>query len=204
MSVNGIPNATSNYNAPTKSVPQKNSDTTPQASAVATSKANENSAVYEATQSSTSNSTINTTYKRDTATVDQLKEEADRRTQQFRDLVQKMLLKQGQALTESTDIYKLLREGKLEVDPETAEQAKADVAEDGYWGVNQTSDRFVSFATALTGGDPSKADLMIDAFKEGFKQATEAWGDTLPDISQKTYDATIKKLEDWKNGIVTE
>lgn len=156
------------------------------------------SAIYE--KSSNSSSETKKVYKQDTATIEQMKAEADKRTQQLRSLVEKMLLKQGQTL-EDADMYKLLREGKVPVDAETAAQAKKDVAEDGYWGAEQTSDRFVSFAMALSGGDPSKAELMIDAVKEGFKQATEAWGDDLPDLCKKTLDLTLKKLDDWKCSV---
>ena len=49
----------------------------------------------------------------------------------------------------------------------------------------------------MTGGDPDKIEEMREAFEKGFKQATEAWGDKLPDISQRTYDATMKKFDDW-------
>ena len=42
---------------------------------------------------------------------------------------------------------------------------------------------------------------MIAAVKKGLKQATEAWGEDLPEISQKTVDATIKKLEEWRDGL---
>jgi hypothetical protein len=139
-------------------------------------------------------------YKQDTATISQLKAEAEKRTRSLRNLVEKMLLKQGQTFDES-NMYDQLREGKVLVDPETAEQAKADIAEDGYWGVAQTSDRLVSFAIALTGGDPEKADEMIAAVKEGFKQAKETWGGELPEISQKTLDSTLEKLDDWKNSL---
>jgi len=41
---------------------------------------------------------------------------------------------------------------------------------------------------------------MLDAFKEGFDQATKAWGKELPEISSKTYDAVMKKFEDYKKG----
>ncbi len=139
-------------------------------------------------------------YKRDEATVTKLKEEAEKRTQSLRDLVEKMLLKQGQTYTNATDIYALLREGKLEVDPQTRAQAQKDIAEDGYWGVEQTSDRLVSFAKALTGGDPSKADEMMKAVKKGFEEAKKAWGGELPEISKNTLDASIKKLEAWRDG----
>lgn len=139
-------------------------------------------------------------YQRDQATIDRLLEDAERRAQSLRDLVERMLLKQGQKLTEATDIYGLIREGKLEVDPETRAQAQRDIAEDGYWGVEQTSERLVSFAKALAGGDPEKADLMIDAVKKGFEEATKAWGDELPDISKRTLEATLKKLEAWRDS----
>ena len=76
-------------------------------------------------------------------------------------------------------------------------QAQADIAEDGYWGVNQTSDRIVDFAKALTGGDPNKIEEMREAFKKGFKQAEEKWGGELPEISQKTYDAVLEKFDAW-------
>ena len=82
----------------------------------------------------------------------------------------------------------------------TKAQAQADIAEDGYWGVEQTSDRILDFAKALSGNDPEKADLLLDAFKKGFEQATGAWGKELPDISQRTYDAVVEKFEAWKNG----
>ena len=74
---------------------------------------------------------------------------------------------------------------------------------DGYWGIKQTSDRMVSMAIALTGGDTDKADEMISAIEKGFKQATKSWGEDLPDICQKTLEETKKKMNDWKNGVTT-
>ena len=51
---------------------------------------------------------------------------------------------------------------------------------------------FFDFAKALSGNDPEKADLLLDAFKKGFKEATKSWGQDLPDISQRTYDAVVE------------
>ncbi len=85
--------------------------------------------------------------------------------------------------------------GDYTVDPATRAQAQKDIAEDGYWGVEQTSSRIVDFATALTGGDPDKIEKMRDAFEKGFKQATKAWGRELPEISSKTYDAVMEKFD---------
>lgn len=137
------------------------------------------------------------TYRPDAKTVATLNAEADKRAGQLRDLVSKTLAKQGQLFTQSSDMYALLREGKLKVDPETAARAKEEIGEDGYWGVKQTSERLFSFATALTGGDPAKAEEMKEAVIKGFESAKKAWGGELPEISQKTYDATMAKFDDW-------
>ena len=143
-------------------------------------------------------------YKPDTDLIQKLKTDAENRSAQLQSLVEKMLTKQGQAFTKGTDMWELLRTGKLRVDPETAAQAKDDISEDGYWGVKQTSERLVSFAKALTGGDPSKADEMINAFKKGYEQAEKAWGGELPGICKETYDSTLQQLTDWKESLETE
>lgn len=135
----------------------------------------------------------------DAATIERMKQDAEKRTQSLRDLVEKLMLKQGQTINDATDIYELLREGKVTVDPETRAQAQKDIAEDGYWGVEQTSERLLSFAKALVGGDPTKADEMIAAVKKGFEQAKEAWGGELPDICKNTLDSAVKKLEAWRD-----
>ena len=83
----------------------------------------------------------------------------------------------------------------LGVDAETKAKAQKDIAEDGYWGVEQTSDRIVSFATALAGDDSKALEKMRDAFVKGYKQAEKQWGGKLPDISQRTYDAVMKKFD---------
>lgn len=138
-------------------------------------------------------------YKKNTALVNQLKQDAENRKQQLIDLVQKSIGNQGKAYNSLCELFTAIKDGKVAVDPAAVEQAKKDVAEDGYWGVKQTSDRFVEFAKALTGGDPSKADKMIEAIEKGFEQATKAWGGKLPDICSETIKVTKEKLTAWKN-----
>ena len=72
-------------------------------------------------------------HKRDQATIDRLLSEAETGANRLRDLVERMLLKQGETFNKSTNIYSLLREGKVQVDEETRLQAQKDIAEDGYW-----------------------------------------------------------------------
>lgn len=137
------------------------------------------------------------TYKTDPALIAKLQADAEARTAQFRNLVEQMMSKQGSTIGQADDIWKFLASGNFTVDAATKSQAQADIAEDGYWGVEQTSDRIIDFAKALTGGDPDKIEEMRSAFEKGFKQATGSWGKELPDISQQTYKAVMDKFDAW-------
>lgn len=79
----------------------------------------------------------------------------------------------------------------------------ANVADGGKYSAENLSDTFVQFAKNLSGGDASKADMLLDAVKKGFEIAERAWGGELPEISQRTYDLTIEKFEAWKNESVS-
>lgn len=151
--------------------------------------------VYEPSKEAASNSAAKTTYKPDTNLINKMKADADARTAQLRSLVEKMMTGQATAYGKANDIWSFLRSGNYTVDAATKAQAQADIAEDGYWGVNQTSDRIVDFAKALTGGDPDKIEDMRAAFEKGFKRAGKTWGGDLPDISQRTYDAVMEKFD---------
>ena len=153
--------------------------------------------VYEKSSGQTSGTV---TKKTDYALVNKLKADAEQRTSQLRSLVEKMMTKQGVAIGTADSMWSFLAKGNFTVDEATRAQAQADIADDGYWGVDQTSDRILDFAKALSGNDPEKADLLLDAFKKGFKEATKSWGQDLPDISQRTYDAVVEKFNKWKNG----
>ena len=81
----------------------------------------------------------------------------------------------------------------------TQQDAQALIAEDGYFGVDQTSDRIVDFATGIAGNDPTRLDAILEGVERGFNEALEAFGGWLPDISHQTYDAVLAKLEAWAN-----
>jgi hypothetical protein len=145
-------------------------------------------------------------YKPDAETIARLKADADNRKAQFVEMVRQMLTSQGNAVNKANDIWSLLREGKLDVDAATRDQAIKDISEGGYWSVEETSKRILDFATALTGGDPDKIDEMQRAFEKGFKMAEKMWGGKLPEISQKTFDAVIAGFDKMREdaGIVKE
>ncbi len=132
--------------------------------------------------------------------VNKMKADLQKRKDQLRSLVDQMLNKQGKAFNDATNMWEMLRTGKLEVSPEVAQQAQADIAEDGYWGVEQTSDRLVEFAKGLAGNDTAFADELLAAMKKGFEQATGEWGDKLPDLCQRTMEAAEEKMIAWRDG----
>lgn len=79
------------------------------------------------------------------------------------------------------------------------EEAAELVADDGYFGVEQTSDRIVDFAIGIAGGDPTRIDAIKAGVEQGFNEAKDAFGGWLPDISYDTYDAVMDKLDAWES-----
>ena len=187
MSVNGITAANNiataytSYENTAKNKTTENAATTTQ----------ESGAVYEKSDTAAAASTQKKTYTSNTDVVSKMKADLEQRQQQLTDLVQQMLGKQSKTYGDANNIWQFLAKGSYTVDPQTQAQAQADISEDGYWGVSQTSSRILDFASALTGGDPDKIEKMRDAFKKGYAQAEDTWGDKLPDISQKTYQAVM-------------
>lgn len=121
-----------------------------------TTTAEDTGVIYEHSTAAKTSSTKKT-YTPDTNLVNKLKADAENRASQLRSLVEQMMGKQANTYGNANDIWSFLRSGNFTVDPATKAQAQADIAEDGYWGVNQTSDRIIQFANALTGGDPTRS-----------------------------------------------
>mgnify|MGYP002510426238 CR=1 FL=1 len=155
MSVNGVTQSQANAYTYASSASAENTKTTSATDNKST--AADTGVVYEPSKK-TSTASTKKTYTPDTKLINKLKADADARTSQLRSLVEKMMSGQANAYGNANDIWSFLRKGDYKVDPATRLQAQQDISEDGYWGVNQTSDRIVSFATALTGGDPDKIE----------------------------------------------
>ena len=205
MGVNGVTEVTNNIattyastvNAPAED--KKKADET---------KVNtEAAAVYEKSDEKTSQTASNKQTDR-TKIIQQLKADDALRQQQLLDIVQKMMGKQanayGIANSDNDDsIWKFLAKGDFTVDAATKAQAQEDISEDGYWGVNKTSERILDFAKALAGDDPDKLEQMRSAFEKGYKQAEETWGGELPDISKQTFDAVMKGFDELTGKVET-
>lgn len=119
--------------------------------------------------------------------------EPDDQYSQLRNIVSSLLKEQGMTMAEAID-------GKAyTIDEETQEEAAELTADDGYWGVEQTSDRIFQFAVKSAGNDASKLEEIIAAIDNGFEMALDSFGGTLPEISHNTYDAVMEKLDAWAN-----
>ncbi|MCT4585727.1 MAG: hypothetical protein N4A54_12445 [Peptostreptococcaceae bacterium] len=136
----------------------------------------------------------------DEKTIQRLWDEVNRQTESLRRLVEQLIKKQGYTVKEVLEN----KEIKIEIDEETQAKANEAISEDGYFGVENTANRIIEFAKAISGGDKSKIGLLKDAVIEGFKQAKEALGGTLPEISEKTYDRVMELFDEWENGETTE
>lgn len=204
MSVASVTSQTQVYDSYNAQNAAKASDATKKEEAAKKTEETKNDGVVYEKNESSSDSSKKATYSVNkmsaddrAALVKQLKADQESRQQQLVSLVQQMMTKQATTYTNANDMWKFLAKGDFTVDAQTKLQAQKDIADDGYYGVQQTADRLFDFASALAGDDVEKMKKMQAAMQKGFDQATKAWGQKLPDISQRTMDAANKKFEEY-------
>ena len=136
----------------------------------------------------------------DPRAVAALVDKSNQQTEAFRKMVEKLLLNQSNSVRNANG------ELMIEIDAATRAQAQRDIADDGYFGVEQTAGRILAFAEAFAGDDPERLAVMRDAVLRGFEGARIAWGGQngqLPEISHRTLDAVMSGF-DRLMGIKTE
>ncbi|MPN57766.1 hypothetical protein SDC9_205460 [bioreactor metagenome] len=124
--------------------------------------------------------------KADITDIEALKRQADRATENLRNLVQKLLVEQGNKAHKKALLYN-----------EAVAQANEALSENGDFGVEAVSDRIVDFAIAIAGDDKSKLEELKAAIDRGFNEAGKAFGGKLPDICNQTYERIMEKLDTW-------
>jgi len=95
----------------------------------------------------------------------------------------------------STEI--IIGDNEIKITELSQQEAQEIIADEGYFGVEQTSERIFQLATAIAGGDPTRIDAVREGVEKGFQEALDAFNGWLPDISYKTYDAVVVKLDNW-------
>lgn len=89
------------------------------------------------------------------------------------------------------------QDSKINIAELSQGEAQKLVADDGYFGTEQVAERIFQLATATAGGDPARVDAVREGVEKGFQEALDAFDGWLPDISYKTYDAVMAKLDNW-------
>ncbi len=168
--------------------PEKNTAIYSKPASATTLAASEDASTVEAAQAEKTN-------KFNAQEINRLWAEANRATQNLRDLVEQLLKSQGKTFEDV-----LSGKEELFVDEETRAAAQQAISEDGEYGVQAVSDRIVDFAKAISNNNPEMYDKLMAAIDEGFAQAERALGGVLPDICQKTREEINRKMEEWKSG----
>lgn len=128
------------------------------------------------------------------ADLSSILKESNRKVQEIIDLIMPLLEKQGLNLAKVVS-----GEQKLIADPAAIEKAKAAIADNGEFGVQQVAERILNFARGAIGNDPGKLATIRAAVEDGFNQAAEILGGTLPKISQKTHAAIMATFDRWES-----
>lgn len=75
------------------------------------------------------------------------------------------------------------------------DEAKALVADDGFFGIAQTSARIADFVINGAGDDLSKLQAGRSGMLQGFGEAEKLWGEKLPEISYTTMQKALEKVD---------
>ncbi|MBC3917636.1 hypothetical protein H8L32_09145 [Undibacterium sp. CY18W] len=123
-----------------------------------------------------------------------LLEESDRKAQEIVNLIKPLVEQQGLNLSKVVS-----GEQKISASPETIKAAQTAVADGGEFSVQKTAERILSFAKAAIGDDPAKLDKITAAVEQGFKEASDILGGSLPDISKQTLESIRTEFSRWKS-----
>lgn len=77
----------------------------------------------------------------------------------------------------------------------TQGEAKALVADDGFFGIAQTSQRIADFVIGGAGDDVEKLKAGRSGMLQGFKDAEGVWGGKLPEISYTTMQKAVEMVD---------
>lgn len=136
--------------------------------------------------------------KPDLKEIEALQKQADDALAPLRQMVESLLKEQG--LTFNRANVGKSNEKLIKITPELRAEARRLVSEGGEFSIENTSTRLVDFAKAISGGDKSKIDALRENIKKGYAEAQKAFGGELPEISKKTLEMTMKKLDEWQNS----
>jgi hypothetical protein len=97
-------------------------------------------------------------------------------------------------LVKNIDIGALGYKGKP-IGDLTSDEAKALVADDGFFGITKTAQRISDFVISGSGNDIEKLKAGRTGALKGFDDAEQLWGDKLPDIAYQTMKKAVETID---------
>ncbi|MBM7866722.1 hypothetical protein GTO89_08115 [Heliobacterium gestii] len=143
------------------------------------------------------------TYQVSWEEINRLKQQAEQQYNRLIETVRHLIVQQGKSGKDGED-----SDGEIDDQDESVidspelkaarEQAARDIEDGGEFGADKVSERILKFAVALSGGDPSRLDVLRKGFEDGYKKAAEAFGGDLPAVCQDTYQKVIDGFDKWE------
>jgi hypothetical protein len=84
----------------------------------------------------------------------------------------------------------------------TPDEAKELVSDNGFFGIDQTSQRVSGFVISLAGDNVEALQEARRGVVKGFEEAEKMWGGELPEISYKTQEQTLKIIDEKINELL--
>ncbi|MBO4725723.1 MAG: hypothetical protein J5622_04360 [Firmicutes bacterium] len=132
--------------------------------------------------------------------ADQVQELNDQRLNSLKSMVEKLISQQAGKAT-GINFSELKIDISIDITSISAENVESDIFNDPNWGVDAMATKLMDMALSLSGGDSSKAELLMNAVEKGFSMAGEAWGDDLPDVCKATLNEVRNRFDYWsQNG----
>jgi hypothetical protein len=152
----------------------------------------------ETTQTSANAATQARRYSADVGRMREIWAEHDLQIQSFRRLVEALLQRQASTVGEPWNFND--PDAMVEIDAETRAVAQEAIEAGGYFSVDAVATRLLDFAVAISGGDPSRIEVLRDAVQRGFEAAERQWGGELPEISHQTFEAVMNGFNQWQEA----
>ncbi|MCD8553349.1 hypothetical protein [Seleniivibrio sp.] len=80
---------------------------------------------------------------------------------------------------------------------DASDTANSLLGEDGYFGIEKTSQRLFEMAKALSGDDAEKLQEAKDAITKGYESVAGLFGESTPQITHDTYNKTMEKMDSY-------
>lgn len=78
----------------------------------------------------------------------------------------------------------------------SVDEARGLISDNGYFGVDKTSQRIADFVIKGAGNDMDRLRAGREGILRGFDQAEKAWGGKLPDISYETLAKSLEAIDE--------